>query len=55
MVRPWEMVDSIVDFGVWVTCPLCSKLEDSPAFAMLAVEESHEVIGRIAIGFLGPH
>jgi hypothetical protein len=35
------MVDSIVDFTVWVSCAFGAELPDTPITAMFAVEEGY--------------
>jgi hypothetical protein len=41
VVWPREVVDSIVDFAVWVSCAFGAELPDTPIFAMFAVEEGY--------------
>jgi hypothetical protein len=41
VVWPGEVVNSIVDFAVWVSCAFGAELPDTPVFVMFAVEESY--------------
>lgn len=38
------MVYAVVDFGVWISSAFCTKLENSPVFAMLFVKEGDELV-----------
>ncbi len=46
---------TVVDFGVWVASTFSSKLEDGPILLVFVVEELDQLVGGIAIGFLGPY
>jgi hypothetical protein len=54
MVRPWEVMNPIVDLGVWIASAFRSKLEDSPVLTMLVIEKLDELVCRISIGLPGP-
>jgi hypothetical protein len=41
MIRPGEVMDSIVDFAVWVSCSLSTELPNTPVFAMLVIQEGY--------------
>ena len=55
VVRPWEVMYSIVDFRVWVSRTLSAKLEDRPVLLVLVVEKFDKFVGRVAVGFLWPY
>lgn len=52
MIGPREMVDSIVDFRVWVSGAFSTKFEYGPIFAMFIVEEFDQLVGGVSICFL---
>ena len=54
MIGPGKMVDSVVNLGVRVACPLGSKLEYGPLLSMLAIEEFDQLDCRVSVGFLWP-
>ena len=52
MVRPWEMLYSIVDLTVRVAGPFSAKLPYGPIGAMLIVQKLDEGISWVAVGAL---
>lgn len=54
MIRPREVMYSIVDFRVWVSRSLSAELENRPIVAMLVIKEFDKLICWIPICFLGP-
>jgi hypothetical protein len=54
VVWPWEVVYSIVDLRVWISCTFSAELEDGPVSAMLVIEKLDKLVSRISICFLWP-
>jgi hypothetical protein len=54
MVWPWEVVYSIVDFRVWISCTFGAKLKNGPIFTMFVIEKLDQLVRWISICFLWP-
>lgn len=53
MIGEGIVVDTIVDFRVWVTSAFGAKLPYCPVFAVFRVEEFDQRVERIAVSALG--
>ena len=55
VVRPWEMVYSMIDLRIWVTGAFGAELEYGPVGSVLVIQELDQLICRISVRLLGPY
>jgi hypothetical protein len=49
VVRERIVIDTVVDFAVWISCSFGTKLPYCPVFSMLRVEELYEGVEGVSI------